>query len=121
MSREWRLRAACRGTNPAMWDAPTYAAGADTQADAARARVALRYCATCPVFADCEADAAEHTPVSVVQAGRVYDKDGEPAPDCERCGDPIISRNRALARHCSKNCRNLALYHAARHERLTAA
>jgi hypothetical protein len=119
--QEWRLLAVCRDTDPAIWDSPTYAPGSDTRADVARARAALRYCIACPVKAECAADAAAHLPVAVIRAGRVYDKDGQPSPGCERCGEPIITRNRALARHCSKNCRNLALYHAAQQERLAAA
>ncbi|MGI5245064.1 WhiB family transcriptional regulator [Dactylosporangium sp. CA-139066] len=121
MSQEWRLLAVCRGTDPAMWDSPTYSPGVDNAAGVARARAALRYCAGCPVKAACDADAAVRPPVGVIRAGRVYDGDGQPADSCERCGDPIITRNRAKARFCGKNCRNLTLYHAARQERLAAA
>jgi hypothetical protein len=121
MSQEWRLHAVCRTTDPAMWDSPTYAPGSDIQADVARVRLALRFCAVCPVVAACNADAVATSPVSVVRAGRVYDADGQASRDCEHCGAAIVTRNRAMARHCSKSCRNAARYRAARQERLTAA
>ncbi|GGM53670.1 WhiB family transcriptional regulator [Dactylosporangium sucinum] len=120
MNQEWRLHAACRGTDPAMWDSPTYRSGADTRREVAAARVAMAYCATCPVWADCDDGALRRPPVGVIRAGRAYDGEGQPSKDCERCGEPILTRNRASARFCSVNCKNLTHYHAAQRERIAA-
>lgn len=72
-NREWTLRAPCREADPELFMPPDAASGpgrmTDSQVDAA-----LRYCAVCPVTAECDAYAASvaDAPMVGVWGGRHF-------------------------------------------------
>jgi hypothetical protein len=62
----WRDRAACQGQDPAWW---VIADGRDMQWLRDNA-TAMRICASCPVRAECWADAEAHEDIGVIRGGR---------------------------------------------------
>lgn len=63
-SQEWRTRASCRGTNPALWDTPTH-----LKHDDIAIPEQLAMCKGCPVLRECAADSALAKDAGVVRAG----------------------------------------------------
>lgn len=73
MNEDWRLRAACRGEDPDTFMPPDAAGGAGKMTSEQINR-ALRYCAVCPVTAECDAYAASvaDAPMVGVWGGRHF-------------------------------------------------
>lgn len=63
-SQEWRTRAACRGTDPALWDTPTYA-----KVEEISIPEQLAMCKGCPVLRECAADSALARDRGIIRAG----------------------------------------------------
>lgn len=63
-SQEWRTRAECRGTDPALWDTPTRAKVEEISIPEQRAM-----CKACPVLRECAADSALARDRGIIRAG----------------------------------------------------
>lgn len=62
--QEWRTRAACRGTDPALWDTPTH-----LKHDDIAIPEQLAMCKGCPVLRECAADSALARDSGTIRAG----------------------------------------------------
>lgn len=63
-SQEWRTRAACRGTDPALWDTPHYMQPSSLEIDRQ-----IELCSSCPVLRQCAADSVLAGDSGVIRAG----------------------------------------------------
>lgn len=63
-NQEWRTRAACRGTDPDLWESPTC-----LRADGLDRADQRKICESCPVLRECAADSALSKDVGVIRAG----------------------------------------------------
>lgn len=84
----WQNKAACGGQDPAMWETPSGALGPGR---AELARRAMAICRTCPVRAECHADAENAPPLGMIRAGIPYTEAGNPTKTCIVCGRYILS------------------------------
>lgn len=111
---DWRAQAMCRYQEPGLFDPPE-GKSAFSETSFPRLRAAVEVCGTCPVVAECGADAATIDGVAGVWAG-LWWVDGRPrripppprtgVRECVICGVDLSDRPRQhAATVCGAECR----------------